>query len=350
MKSLLRRLGGLAVAGLGAAAFSLAVSAPAAAAEVTLKLHHFLPPQANVPKLALGVWADRIKEASKGRLEVQIYPAMQLGGRPPELMDQIIDGAVDIAWTVIGYTPGRFPRTEVFELPFMMTADPVSTSRAFWELYESEMRDTEFKSLKPLAVWVHGPGLIHSAQPVASLADLKGVKIRGGSRVINQLLTHLGATPVGMPVPAVSEGLSKGVISATTIPWEVTSALKVPELVHNHTEFPGKALYTLTFVLGMNRASYDNLPADLKKVIDENSGAELSAFIAKVQWEADGPAREKAVKMGNNIIQLSPKQVQEWEEASKPVYQAWSDTVKKQGIDGDALIAKARALIVKHSK
>lgn len=104
------------------------------------------------------------------------------------------------------------------------------------------------------------------------------MKIRGGGRSVNGLLTELGATPVGMPVPAIPEALSKGVIDGTTIPWEVTTALKVPELVENHTEFTGRALYTLTFVLAMNKEKYESLPDDLKKAVDENSGLEFSVF------------------------------------------------------------------------
>ncbi|MFK7966806.1 MAG: TRAP transporter substrate-binding protein, partial [Burkholderiaceae bacterium] len=271
LNRLTRLLGGLSIVtgvALGAAT--------ANAADVTLRMHHFLPPQANVPKLVLEEWANNVNEASAEKVKVRIFPAMQLGGKPPELMDQAKDGIADIVWTVVGYTPGRFPRTEVFELPFMMT-DAESTSRAFWDLYQQEMEKTEFKDLKILGTWVHGPGLIHASKPISLPADLAGVKIRGGSRVVNQLLEKLGATPVGMPVPAVAEGLSKGVIDATTIPWEVTRALKVPELVKNHTEFGDNSLYTLTFVLAMNKAKYESLSPELQKAIDASSGAEFSA-------------------------------------------------------------------------
>ena len=138
------------------------------------------------------------------------------------------------------------------------------------------------------------------------------MKIRGGSRMINKLLTKLGRNTVGMPVPAVPEGLSKGVISATTIPWEVTTALKVPELVKNHTEFSNKALYTLTFVLAMNQAKYDSLPDDLKKVIDENSGEELSVFAGTTQANADGrhEPRQKpwATTLSRLMMRKSPNE------------------------------------------
>ena len=194
----------------GAAALAMGFgAAPVAAQEVTLKLHQFLPAQANVPKLVLDVWADNVEEASGGRIKVERYPSMQLGGSPPELMDQAIDGVADIVWTVVGYTPGRFPSTEVFELPFMMT-DARAAIRAYWEMFEKHMKDTEFKDVHILGTWVHGPGMIHTNKAVKTPADLEGLKIRGGSRSVNALLEELGATPVGMPVPAVPEGLSKG--------------------------------------------------------------------------------------------------------------------------------------------
>ena len=329
-------------------AVSALMAGSAFAADVTLKLHQFLPPQANVPKLVLDVWADNVEKDSGGRIKVERYPSMQLGGKPPELMDQAIDGVADIVWTVVGYTPGRFPSTEVFELPFMMT-NARAVSRAYWEMFEEHMKDTEFKDVHILGTWVHGPGLIHTKDPVETPADLQGMKIRGGSRSVNSLLTKLGATPVGMPVPAVSEGLSKGVIDGTTIPWEVTTALKVPELVHNHTEFEGRALYTLTFVLAMNKEKYDSLPDDLKKVIDDNSGLEFSVFAGGTQADADGPAREVALDLGNNIITIDEAGTEEWRKLAQPIYDEWVADMKEKGKDGQALIDEARMLIEKYT-
>lgn len=334
---------------VGGAALAAMAASGAYAQEVTLKLHQFLPAQANVPKLVLDVWADNVEAASDGRIKVDRYPSMQLGGRPPELMDQVIDGVADVVWTVVGYTPGRFPSTEVFELPFMMT-NARATSRAYWEMFEEHMKDTEFADVHILGTWVHGPGLLHTKDPVVAPEDLEGMKIRGGSRSINALLTELGATPVGMPVPAVSEGLSKGVIDGTTIPWEVTTALKVPELVENHTEFTGNALYVLTFVLAMNKEKYESLPDDLKKVIDDNSGLEFSVFAGGTQADADGPAREFALDLGNNIIVLDEAQTAVWREASQPIYDAWVEDMNARGLDGQALIDEARMLIDQYTE
>lgn len=329
---------------LGTAAVGAMAASGALAQEVTLRLHQFLPAQANVPALVLDVWADQVEEASDGRIAIERYPSMQLGGSPPELMDQAIDGVADIVWTVVGYTPGRFPSTEVFELPFMV-ADARAASCAYWTMYEESMQE-EFSSVHLLGTWVHGPGLFHTADPVETPADLEGMQIRGGSRLVNQLLELTGATPVGMPVPAVTEGLSRGVIDGTTIPWEVTAALRVAELVENHTEFEGNALYNLTFVLAMNNEAYEAMPEDLQQIIDDNSGLEFSIFAGGTQADADGPARDIAVDLGNNIITIDEATAEaEWLPVVQPIYDNWIADLAENGMDGQALIDRARELM-----
>ncbi|WP_407494591.1 TRAP transporter substrate-binding protein [Pseudooceanicola sp. MF1-13] len=338
-----------ALRGIATAALIAGTGTVAMAQEVTLKLHQFLPAQASVPKLILDVWADRVEADSDGRIKIDRYPAMQLGGRPPELVDQVMDGVADIIWTVTGYTPGRFPSSEAFEMPFIMT-NGEDTSRAYWQYVEKNMLDTEFADLKMLGVWVHGPGLIHSKDPITSVSELNGVKLRAPTRVTNKLFTDMGATTVGMPVPAVPEALSKGVIDATVIPWEVTTALKVSELVENHTTFPNNALYTTTFIWAMNKDKYDALPDDLKKVIDDNSGEDFSAFAGKVMQEADQQGFDFAKERGNNIIDLTDEQIQEWKDAAAPIEAWWVEEVTSNGLDGQALLDEAKALIAENSK
>ena len=339
-----RTLLGLAGGAALAALVTGLTTTSAVAQDVTLRLHQFLPAQANVPKLILDVWADKVEADSDGRIKVERYPSMQLGGKPPELIDQAVDGVADIVWAVNGFTPGRFPRTEVFELPFMIS-DSRAASAAYWQMFERHMADADFADVKVLGTRVHGPGMLHTSEPVTQPSDLQGMKIRGGSRMVNQLLELVGATPVGLPVTAIPESLSKGVIDGTTIPWEVTTALKVPELVQNHTEFEGPAIYNLTFVLAMNKAKYDSLPDDLKAVIDDNSGLEFSIFAGGTQADADGPARETALDMGNNIITISAEDAKAWEDLASPVYETWVADMNSKGIDGQALIDETRALM-----
>jgi TRAP-type C4-dicarboxylate transport system substrate-binding protein len=337
-----------ALAALGAVA-ALATTGTAMAQTVTLRLHQMLPPQATIPAKAIVPWAQKVEAESGGKIKVQLFHAMQLGGAPPQLFDQAKDGVVDITWTVLGYTPGRFPKTEVFELPFMSSSAEAS-SKAIQEYVEKFAAD-EFKDVKLIAVHTHGPGLFHTKQPVVGLESLRGMKIRGGSRIINNMLTKLGATPVGMPVPAVTEALSKGVIDGTTIPWEVTPSLKVTELVKNHTTFAGKeGLYTQTFAFSMNRASYEKLPPDLKKVIDNNSGQVAAALFGKAMDDGDKAGREIAVKAGNKITELELAEVQRWKRTASTVETDWINEVKGKGIDGAKLASEARALIAKYSK
>ncbi|MDJ0639011.1 MAG: TRAP transporter substrate-binding protein [Paracoccaceae bacterium] len=335
-----------AMAGAVIAAASLAGASWAQ--EVTLRLHQFLPPPAPVPAKILKPWAAQVEEASGGRIKIEHFDAMALGGRPPELMDQARDGVVDLSMTVVGYTPGRFPRTEVFELPFMMT-NPVATAAAFWEMVETDWQSNEYKDVKVLGAWVHGPGLVHTQNGVTKLEDMDGLTLRGPTRIINDLLGELGAEPVGMPLPAIPEALSKGVVKGTVIPWEVTTAIRLSELVGNHTEFSGEeALYTAAIVLVMNKAKYEALPDDLRAILDAESGAKLSTFATQVMWDMDAPAKKIAEDAGNTIVTLDDVEVARWKEAAKPVVDRWISDMDGKGIDGAALIEQARALIEKH--
>ena len=333
----------------GVAATGALLATGAMAETITLKLHQFLPQKANVPRLVLDEWIKKVEADSNGTLKIDHYPAMQLGGTPPELFDQVQDGVVDLAWTVNGFTAGRFPRSEVFELPFI-SPNAEATSRAYWELYEKEMKDTDYKDVHLIGTWVHGPGMIHSVDPVETMEDMQGMKFRIPSRMAGFLLENLGANPIGMPVTQIPEALSKGVIDGAVVPWEVTTALKVPELVTNHTEFAeGYSFYTITFTLAMNKERYESLPAEAKAAIDANSGLEFSAFAGASQAGADGPARQLAVDAGNNIITLSAEESEKWKEFAQPIYQRWVDDVTAKGIDGQALLDEARALIEKHN-
>lgn len=322
----------------------------AMAQQVTLRLHQFLPPQATIPAKAIIPWAQKVEKESGGKIKVQMFHAMQMGGSPAQLFDQAKDGVADITWTVLGYTPGRFMKTEVFELPFLTGLSAEDSSRALFEYVQKNAMD-EFSSVKLLTVHTHGPGLIHTKQPVTGLESLRGMKIRGATRIVNNMLVKLGATPVGMPVPAVTEALSKGVLDGTTIPWEVGPSLKVHELVKHHTTFAGgNGLYVTTFALSMNKGAYDKLPADLKKVIDNNSGIETAAFFGRAMDEGDKTGRDIALKAGNKITELEPAEVQRWRRTASTVESDWVTEVAKTGIDGKKLASEARALIAKYNR
>ncbi|TPP10268.1 TRAP transporter substrate-binding protein [Rhizobium glycinendophyticum] len=336
----------------GLSGIALSVTAfTANAADVTLKLHQMLPPQATIPAKVLQPWADKIKAESGGRIEVELYPAMQLGGKPADLVDQVKDGVVDLTWTLFGYTPGRFPKSEAFELPFMVTTAE-ATSVAFQDYADKHLKD-ELADYHVLAVHTHGPGLIHTiaAKPVKSLEDMKGLKLRGTSKVVNQMLEAMGASAVGMPVTAVPESLSKSVIDGSVVPWEVTPAIKIAELAPNHTAFSGSTgLYTGTFVFAMNKDSYEALPDDLKKVIDDNSGRELARLFGKAMDAGDVRGKDLADKAGNSTFVLDETETARWKAAGEAVTKAWIADMDAKGLDGTGLYKDATALIAQYSK
>lgn len=332
---------------IGATVTAIAMSTTAMAQEVTLRLHQFLPAQATIPAKAIQPWIDKIEAESNGRIKIEHYPSMQLGGGPPALYNQAKDGVVDISWVVLGYSPGRFPRTEVFELPFM-TGSAEASSRAFHEYVEANAM-MEFQDTHPIAFHTHGPGWIHTNIPINTLEDVAGQKLRGPTRVITNLLDKLGATPVGMPIPAVPEALSKGVIDGTVIPWEVTAALKVPELVSSHTGFDSKpGMYTATFVLTMNNDSYNNLPDDLKTIMDANSGPDVAAMFGAAMDAGDIASRALGEATDNAIVALDDAEKARWMAAAEPVVSEWIAEMDGIGVDGQALIDAAKALIAEH--
>ncbi len=321
----------------------------AQAQELTLRLHHFLPPVSNVHRHFLMPWAQKIQDESQGRLRVQIFPSMQLGGAPPQLFDQARDGVVDIVWTLPGNTPGRFPRIEVFELPFV--ADPRARPNALacQEFYQTHLRD-EFADVHPIVVWAHDGGVIHANKPVTRLEDMRGLKLRFPTRQAGEALRALGAAPIGMPVPQVPEAVSQRVIDGAVVPWEVVPSIRLQELVTNHTEILGTpTFYSATFILAMNKARYAAMPADLKRVLDANSGMAAAAMAAR-PWDEQGPLvrAQVARRQQNTIVQLSAAEKERWMLATRPVVDAWIAGSRERGFDGAALLADARGLIAKH--
>ena len=318
---------------------------------VTLKFHTFMAPQSGVWLNMHKPWMAKVEKESGGRIKFEAYPAMQLGGTPVQLYDQVKDGVVDVIWTLPSNTAGRFPRVEVFELPFMMT-NAEATSRAYWEYVQTQAPD-EFKDVHALALHVHGPGVIHTVdKPVKTVDDMKGLKLRAPTRQVTKLLSALGATPVGMPLPAITDALSKGTVNGGVIPWEVVQPTKVYELTKYHAEFDpaGGSLYTTTFVMAMNKAKYNSLPPDLKKVIDNNSGIETSAWLGKVQQENDIPGRAAAVEHKNNIFTVSADEAQNFRRKSRALEVDWVQDMNKRGYDGTKLLDSARGLIEKYTK
>ncbi|MCC7046076.1 MAG: TRAP transporter substrate-binding protein [Alphaproteobacteria bacterium] len=326
-------------------------SGAARAQQVTLRMHHFLPPVSNGHAKFLAPWAKKVETESNGLIKIDIFPSMQLGGTPPQLYDQARDGVADLVWTLPGYTAGRFPRIETIELPFVAHKRAVVNSLALQEFAGKHLAE-EFKEVHPVCFWAHDHGLIHtSAKQVKTMEDLKGLKLRFPTRLAGEALKALGVVAIGMPVPQVPESLAQRVIDGCVVPWEVVPAIKVQELCKFHAEIPGSpTFYSATFVLVMNKAKYQALSPEAKKAIDANSGMAAAKMAGTVWDEAAVVVKDMVQKRGNTITVIAEDEVKRWQATTKPVVDAWLAASKEKGFDGAALLADLQALIQKHGK
>ncbi len=330
---------------LGLSCLGLLAVGHASAQEYKLKVHHFLSTNAVTHKDLLEPWAEKINHASAGKLQLSIYPAMQLGGKPPQLFDQARRGTVDIAWTLAGYTPGRFPRMEVFELPFMAT-NAKATSQAAYQFYSNYAAE-DFKDVKVLLVHTHAPGKFHmNNKPIRNMRDLKGAKVRAPTRVTNMMLESLGATAIGMPVPSLPGALARGVVDGALVPYEVALPLRLHELTNSHTDVTGRrGLYTAVFLLVMNKKKFNSLPADMRQILDSHSGLEWAKEAGELWDKSDIPGIDAARNAGDKFHFIKGKELQKWQEVGRKVWRRWEQEMAEKGIDGESLIQNAQRLI-----
>ena len=328
------------------AGLTLATASTATAQEVTLRFQHFVSPASANPTHFMQPWADAIEAQSGGRIRVEIYPFMQLGGTAPDQYDLIRDGVIDGGWVIPGYQPGRFPEAEALELPFMTTKSAEEASRAAWAFTQDHLMD-DFADVHVIAAHMHGRGLIHlRGDAIETLDDFGGLRLRGPSRAATLLLDRLGATPVGMPVPAFPEALARGVVDGGVITWEQAPSLRLNELTNSHTDVAGDySLYNLYFLWAMNRGVYEALPPDLRAVIDANSGLMASAWAGRAHDTGDAAGRQAMEDAGNTIAEISPEVTAEIAALGDAVITDWIAEANGRGLDGAALVAAARAAV-----
>lgn len=305
----------------------LTMLASASAQEFQFKLHHFNSPRSLAHQVFLVPWAKEIEAASNGRIKIDVYPSMQLGGKAEDLYSQVRDGVVDFAWTLQGYTAGQFPLTSVMELPFLTSSTEVA-SKALMALYERQYLNAEYSAVKVIALHTTDPNALHSIPAVKKKADLRGMKIRVASRWVGQTILALGATPVSMSLPEIAQAISRNQIDAFIIGWSVTRPFKLYESVKSHTEV---ALGASPAMFVMNKKAYESLPDDLKRIIDDHSGMKLSARLGKI-WDEDvDKSRAAALQKGNEQQNLSANELAQWKAAVKPVIDSWISTNEKRG-------------------
>ena len=344
-KTLIAAFAGLIVSGLSFG------PTPAQSQEVTLRMQTFLPPVANPVKHFLIPWAKKIEEDSKGRIKVQVYPSMQLGGKAEQMLQQVRDGVVDIAWTLPGFTPGVMPKLEIFELPFLHRSTH-ATVMALQDYVDKYMQK-DFAPYHVLLVHCHAGALIMTRDPINKVEDFQGMKLRSYSRTNAWILEALGASPLQVALPELAPMLSKGTVTGSILPYEIAPAVKMQDLTDYFTTLapPQPRLSTSIFTFLMNKAKYESLPPDLKKVIDDNAGANLVDLAIKTwdQVELDG---EKVMhsKPKNKFVQLSAEETARFKQKVQPVFDRFVKLLDDGGDDGKKILAEVESLEAKYSK
>lgn len=326
--------------GLLAAAGLAAGISNAQAADVNLNFAHFMPEGSWQNRELFTGWAEAVKAESGGRIDVTVFPAQTLG-KAPEGYDNAKNGVADIAWTLQGYTAGRFPLSQVVELSGLFETAEVG-SCAFQKLYDSGVLDAEYGETHVLFVHTHGPGHLHTnGKAVTTLADLKGLKIRRPSPVIAKLLEELGAEPVGMPAPQIYESMQRGAIDGFMLPWEAVKGFRVDEVSDQHTEF---GFYAAAFVLTLNKDRYESLPADLKTVIDDNSGMKWALRAGK-GFDTGDVAGLEAAKATGTIHKIEGAALADFQAAADRATASYLKELDDKGLPGTETYEKVHSYV-----
>jgi TRAP-type C4-dicarboxylate transport system substrate-binding protein len=319
-----------------AATVATGLPAPAVLAQgtVELKLHSFVPPTHVIWTDVLMPWAQEVAKRSNNQLTVKLFPAMQLGGRPPELYRQAVQGISDIIFSLPGYTSADFPMMALTELPGTATSADDGTKKLWGNFNQFLARD--FKDTKVLMLWnSDSASLMSKGKPIKGLDDMKGMKIRTPSAAQSAQLDALGATPIDMPVTQIYNNLDRGVIDATMIPMSAALDFKLIEVARYFTT--DAPLGRSPFMVVMNKPKYEGLPPNLKKVIDDTTGLSLSLQGAAAYDKKNNEAID-AAKKTREVIPLSKAEHQRWLTAFRPMIQKQVEAGEKAGLPARGLV------------
>jgi len=314
---------------------------------VTLTFHHFLSPKAPPHSKIFEPWARNLEKISNGKIKVELFPSMSMGGKPNELYKQVRDGSSDIVFTIAGYSPGVFSRSEAFELPTMQGSDSLKTAHIIKENFDLIKED--YKDVKPILVAVAGNYMLHtSTKKIDSINDLKGLKLRSPSRTGAWYISELGAEPVGMPLPDVPQALSKNAIDGAVLPMEIFPALKFQDLTKYSTELKnGGGFGNSVAVILMNKKRFESLSKELQGYIEQSAGKDLLTKYGQLMIDLEEPGKNLQRKSGGEVITLSADESDKFNEAGKKVVNKWVNEMNDKGIDGKKIVDTVRASIAK---
>ena len=320
--------------------------APAFGAEQTinLKISHWVPASHPLQK-ALEDWAAAVEKESGGTIKSEIFPAQQLG-KAFDHYDMARDGIADLTYVNPGYQPGRFPIIGAGELPFLV-ANAKGGSEGLDAWYR-KYAATEMKDVKYCLAFVHTPSAFHSrTKKIVVPGDIKGMKVRPADATIANFVTLLGGTNVQSSAPEVRDIIERGVADAVTFPAGSLVLFGVDKVTKFHMDAP---LYVTTFVLVMNKDTYDKMSDRQKKAVDDNCNTETAGKVAAPWGEFEDAGVDKIrAEPGQEVYKLTPEQTAEWKKAADPLVKTWAESVKKAGVDPDKAMSELKASLAKYN-
>ncbi|MBV9559888.1 MAG: TRAP transporter substrate-binding protein [Bradyrhizobium sp.] len=331
---------------VAAAAATPALTPASAEEQINLKISHWVPASHPLQK-ALEDWGASVEKASGGTIKSQVFPAQQLG-KAFDHYDMARDGIADVTYVNPGYQPGRFPVIAAGELPFLMSDAKGGTEGldAWYRKYaEKEMKDVKF-----CLAFIHSPSSFHSrTKKIVVPEDVKGLKIRPADATIGNFVTLLGGTNVQSSAPEARDIIERGVADGITFPWGSLLLFGIDKVTKYHMEAP---LYVTTFVLVMNKATYDRMSDKQKKAVDDNCNTEAAGRVGEPwgKFEDAGVDKIKA-QSGQEVYTLTADQLASWKKASEPLVKSWADGVKKSGsgVDPDAAMTELKTSLAKYN-
>ena len=311
----------------------LTVSAEAKAQE-TLTISSWIPPHA-MNTVFFPAWIEQIEAATDGRVTGKIEFGL---APPPGQIDLIEDGSADVAWIFHGYNPGRFVTTKLIELPGY-EGDAEAASVAHWRAHEQYLKEAgEHEGVRVIALMTHGPGQVHMREPIQSLADMEGKKIRIGGGVSADVGTALGVVGVQVPAPKVYETLSGGVADGVWMPMETNKSLRLYEVAPNTITMPG-GLYRGSFSVIMSEDALARLSDQDRDAVLSTTGEALSALAGKAWADADIEGTDNAKEVGVTMSEFSADDQASFAEIAGELRARVIDEVAAKGVDAEAAVA-----------
>jgi TRAP-type transport system periplasmic protein len=338
-----RRAKGMRLVVAGAIAGLLAL-VPPASAQTTLTMSSWVSPQHHLTSVVLQGWATEVEKATNGRVKFTMLPKHP--SAPPGTFDAVRDGLVDLSYVTASYTPARHVLPLMPELPGAgdtALVNSVAYSRIHWKHFD---KVGEYKGVKLLGVFTHGPGQMLTKKPIRTIDDVQGLKIRTGGGIAEAVAKALGASAFVKPAPESFELLKSGVADGVFFPMESVTSFKLETVLEQATLFPG-GMYSSAFGFFMNQAKWDKLSKEDQAAIEKLSGEHIARLAGRSWDEADQKGLELMKKSGLKIVNADPALVAEVKKRSAPIIDDWVKQASAKGVDARKILDEFHAELKK---